>query len=148
MKIAFHGGKCCGIKTIHGMGDNPSGSLPPLRKPRARSHQARNADQYGKDVSSKTNFFDQPAPAETYLERLDRYLAFLDAERPAGIVEITLADERMPDYCEDCGCNCWSEQTRLWRQPLEERGFKEVNNCLNSNSGNRVYVFHRNREDD
>lgn len=150
MKIAFHAGHCCGIKTIWGFNDSSPSSLLPAK----RKTKHNDPDQCGADTSSSTNFYQPAAPAETYLERLDRYLKYLDATRPQGIVEVALAD----DDCDGDSVTCWNtrhygvchchdgDQTAVWRAILEERGFKEVSNCLNSNSGNRVYVFHRCKE--
>lgn len=133
MKIAFHGGKCCGIKTIHGMGTDPNATQSALRKPR-RTEKQDNADQYGPDIRSSTNFYRYSAPKETSLQRLDRYIAFLKEVRPQGIIEIVLAKTSYD----------FSSQLTHWNAPLLERGFKEVNRCKNSNSGNTVVVYHLN----
>lgn len=95
-------------------------------------------DCCGRDVDSNDRFFFPGAPVETPVERLDRYLEYLRKYRPRGIVEVCLADDEDDDIAY--------RQTPLWRPVLEERGFREVNNCMNSNSGNRVFVFHKNME--
>lgn len=125
MKIAFHGGKCCGVKIIHGFIDNDY----PLMKHMENELEEtvmKCPDEYGHNVSSETNCYYQGAPEETSLDRLDRYLAFLEEWRPQGIIEIILI----------------SSQSQ-WFPVIQERGFKEVSNCMNGNSGNRIYVFHK-----
>jgi hypothetical protein len=140
MMISYHGGKCCGIKVIHMMGDGPDEMVGEFEND---DDQALVRDRFGEDVSSDQNVFVGKRPRETRRERLDAYLEYLDKHRPKGIIEITLADRDKPGGCDCASC---VGQTPLWRPVLEERGFKEINNCLNSNSGRRVYVFHRNRE--
>lgn len=133
MMLVFHGGLCCGMKTIFNMDKDPHGmepeleALPPLKLAN---------DQYGHDVASDLSFYRSAAPSETRVERLDRYLDFLDDNRPKGVVEIVLANSKI----------FGTAQVDNWRPILEERGFREVNNCLNSNSGNRIFIFHRNKE--
>lgn len=133
MKIAFHGGKCCGIKTIHGMGYHPNSVM----HNRLKKKPLRNTDAHGGTVRSDYNFFNEYAPGtDTYLERLDRYLEFLDRVRPYGIVEITLASS----YYDHCNQNI------QWGPLLRKRGFRKVTDCHNSNSGNRVFVYHRKKD--
>ncbi len=124
MRLILHGGKCCGMKQIFGMGHSVSEMCPAKR---ATKRLANEGDQY---LSSKKDFHYPAAPAETMGARLDRYLALLDAHRPQGICEIILADH----------------QLYVWRDFIKERGFVEVNKCKNSNSGNMIHVFHRNKE--
>jgi hypothetical protein len=143
VRISFHGGLCCGIKHIHEVGCNPNGKIgpKPARKfegPDFTHDKQMNPDQWGINVSSADNAFYGEAPKETYLERLDRYLKFLDGWRPSGIVEIVLSDGD-----DDC-----YNQVKAWEELLLERGFKAVNSCKNSNSGNTIWVYHRNTEKD
>lgn len=128
-KIAFHGGLCCGIKTIHRMGYNPKAVVMALEPSDVPDY-----DQYGHDFNTEVNIFCNDAPEETAEERVDRYLKFLDAVRPYGIIEIILADD--PNDEDD-------QQRLLWEPVLLERRFVMVTDCYNSNSGNRVYVYHR-----
>jgi hypothetical protein len=141
MHLGFHGGKCCGIKVIHGMGAYPEGVVYSdgtvgMLVSALDEIGANNADAHGSIVSSKDRFFHEAAPSETSLARLDRYIEYCDRRRPNGIIEITLASAR------------WEtpKQTDVWPPFLEERGFKLVNSCQNSNSGNRVFVYHRNTD--
>jgi hypothetical protein len=131
--LGFHIGRCCGIKTIWDLGYDPDATAEALKK-----RHAICPDQYGNDVNSLMNLFVDKAPEETYLERVDRYLAYLKVVRPHGIVEIVLVDSTS---CDE-GCMCGEHQTRTWQPLLEERGFKVVSDCYNSNSGNRIYVMH------
>lgn len=144
MHPGYHGGLCCGMKVIRNLGCNPDYSVAALLSMYENEEEledllADTPDVCGRDVESSDSFFFDAAPSEKAYERLDRYLSYLREHRPYGIVEITLADDPdAPGYPYS--------QTPKWRPVLEARGFREVNNCLNSNSGNRVYVFHLNME--
>lgn len=124
MRLILHGGQCCGFKCIYDLGYCPTETVPAKRKTKKLQNEG---DAY---YSSPKSFFWESAPEETKGKRLDRLLEFLDEYRPQGICEIILAD--------------W--QLVAWRPFLLERGFKEVNKCKNSNSGNTIHVFHRNKE--
>ena len=131
LKIANHGGKCCGIKIIHGFDGTPScGEAATKKKNRIEN------DQLGMNVSSVTNFFSDAAPAETILKRLDRYIAFIRQGRPKGLIEVTLAS------CPIYYGYTVSKQDATWGGILEERGFKRVAYFKNSNSGNFVSIYH------
>lgn len=126
MKMVFHGGKCCGVKTIHGLGVSPSSScdeLPKVTQP--------DTDRFGGDVSSDKRFFADAAPEESCLKRLDRYIEYARTYRPQGILEITTAQGR-----------CYN-QTKVWSKHLLDRGFKAVTEAPNSNSGNTVTIWHK-----
>lgn len=133
MILAFHGGKCCGVKTIHGLGYHP-GSEPGEEgwtEERFESPKLSN-DKHGQHVQSDLSFFTDADPQESYLARFDRLLAFNDKERPYGVVEVTTTSS--------------AGQTLRWKPFLVERGFKAVTECYNSNSGNRVTIWHRVRD--
>lgn len=136
-KIAFHSGLCCGIKIIHGLGEYPEAMAHELVSTVGGTIHD-NADQYGHDVSSTKNFFTSAAPEETYIDRIDRYIKFIDAVRPNGIIEIALAEEL--NAAVDCAD---IQQVTVWEPLLLPRGFEQVTSCYNSNSGNHVFVFHR-----
>lgn len=140
-QIAFHAGKCCGIKTIYCLGYNPEAKCREIQKV-ARSESVQNADQYGHDVSSAFNFYNGDAPIETVEERIRRYVKYLDAVRPHGIIEIALTD-----YGSHGEGNEF-DQIEAFGDLLKELGFKQVNDCHNSNSGNRIFIFHRNTDKD
>jgi hypothetical protein len=127
MKLVFHGGKCCALKTIHGFEYSPTDKLSGVAK-----KPATNVDQNGGNVSSDKDFFTDEAPQETYVERLDRLIAFCQKNRPYGIIEVCLATSPYPCY----------NQITIWEPLLLERGFKAVASCFNSNSGNRVTVYY------
>jgi hypothetical protein len=136
MYLTFHGGKCCAIRHIHGF---PKYSTPPVKPddqyynkylaPGLKAKLADSPDKLGSDVSTARPMFWEGAPAETYVERLDRYLDFLSRYRPGEIVEVTLVSGQS-----------------VWYPILEERGFKVVNEVKNSNTGRIVKVFHKNME--
>ena len=130
MRLSFHIGKCCGIKTIWNMGVNPIGreeaTLSEL--PAKMQH-----DRLGATVSSEMRFFHEKAPQESKLKRLDRYLRFVKRERPQHIVEIVLAESAY-----------YHADQSAWVPELEARGFRLVNSCMNSNSRNTIHVYHLN----
>lgn len=125
MYIVSHGGFCCGMSTIFNMGYNPTanvGPMPPLGNQRSA----------GSSVSKC--IYPHEAPEETYLARLDRYLAWIDTFRSKGVIEITLAGSQLPGALT---------QQSAWHDLLIERGFKAVTEFVNSNSGNTVTIYHR-----
>lgn len=124
MRIILHGGQCCGIKHIYSLWYDPTSMLP---RKKATKPLKNEGSCY---MNSPRHFFHPEAPRESYKDRLDRYLAFLDEHRPKGICEIVLS----------------GAQLIAWEKTLLERGFLCVNKCKNSNSGCTVYVYHRNKE--
>lgn len=127
MMLGFHGGKCCAIKVIHGFYYHPDEMAGDLEQ-----RPFNDSDACGDDVSSNDRFFTDAAPEETYRERLDRFLAFNDKHRPCGIVEVVLSDDS------------FYQQRKWWEGILLERGFRLINENMNSNSDNVCYVYHRN----
>jgi len=129
MQLVFHGGLCCGIKTIFSMGTNPDSkdyAIPQIAKD--------DRDQNGSSVTSDTRFFHEAAPEEKGTARLDRYIDYMKRRRPCNILEVVIAINSKYS---------WIDQSR-WIPELLSRGFKEVNRHLNSNSGNTCVVFHLN----
>ena len=139
LKCVYHGGKCCGIKTIYGFGygDNAKKHMEDSLY-ETGDGTPEDYDKSGDEVSSDLPFFTEEAPEESTLDRLDRYLSFIEKWRPSGIVEITLA-ETMSNV------DSYWNQVRIWEKDLLDRGFKEVNKHKNSNSGNIVHVYHLNQ---
>ena len=128
MHLSFHIGKCCGIKTIWGMGLQPGGMEPALQAEVAASH-----DRFGNAVETYMRFYHLKAPQEAKLERLDRYLNFVKKCRPRHVVEIVLAESVHPHVDQSA-----------WVPELETRGFRLVNSCENSNSGSIIHIYHLN----
>jgi hypothetical protein len=130
MQLICHGGNCCGVKTIHGFFGRVNKGLEGV------AYALDECTIITSDhLHSGERFFHEAAPKETQLERLDRYLDYLDRRRKNGICEVVLADYKK-------GMELYN-QVDIWRPVLEERGFREVSNCHNSNSGSRIYIFHR-----
>lgn len=129
MHLAFHGGKCCGIKTIYGFGDGKD--APNQVVDALEAVKADDSDILYNDVRSDQRFFHEAAPAEPRIARLDRYIDYIKMRRPRHIVEVTLAEG---PFCNQ----------KVWYDLLEQRGFIMVNKGKNSNSGNLVKVFHLN----
>lgn len=84
IQIAFHGGHCCGIKTIHSFYNHPSYKLPPKDETENLCHYDR--EGYGPDESS-ADFFWPERPAETASERFNAQIEFLEKVRHYGLVE-------------------------------------------------------------
>lgn len=127
MIISFHGGMCCGIKTIHSMGTNPAELTSSLEAQKSKRNHDANYDYTKQDY----NFFTDEAPKETQEARFTRYLDFIKKYRPGHIVEVALV-------VQGAG---WVNQ-KAWVPILEALGFKAVTSAKNSNSGNTVTIFH------
>lgn len=133
MQLVFHGGKCCGIKTVYRMGSTPTESQPALQKLSRRNNRDQN---YG-EVSSDMRFFTDEAPEEDGKSRLIRYIDFMKHWRPSNILEVVLCKSQYD----------WQDQSD-WIPVLAELGFRQVNKHYNSNSGNDVLVWHLNVGED
>lgn len=129
MQLVFHGGKCCGIKTVYCMGGAPTESQPALQKLARRNNRDQN---YG-EVSSDMRFFTNDAPEESGKDRLKRYIEFMEKNRPRNVLEVVICESQYG----------WTDQ-KAWVPTLEEFGFKMVNRHSNSNSGNHIQIWHLN----
>lgn len=129
MQLVFHGGLCCGIKTIYRMGYGPD--APEHENPALEKVPINNIDQCGGDVSSDERFFHMDAPEESGKDRLDRYIEYMKKYRPKNVLEVVLAESAYRHSCQ-----------MVWKPILEERGFKCVTSHKNSNSGNTIHIFH------
>jgi hypothetical protein len=127
MKIMFHGGKCCGVKHIFGLGTSPTSLLSP------RTGVDKDDDDYegpydptadGDDFRTDgPEWFDEDAPRESHEKRLERYLEFIRKHQPGCLVEVII-----------CTSGTFYNQS-AWKPVLEKNGFKEVISWTNSNSG-------------
>ena len=132
MQIGFHGGKCCGVKTIFGMNFYPEDILPALRAthPQTEDYTKHHKDKRGFTVSSDDDLYFGPSEKETYKARLIRYIDFLRNQRPSGLIEIQLME--------------YDGKTRgqeSWFPVMKELGFTMVARFKNSNSGNYVSTW-------
>lgn len=158
MYLIFHGAKCCAIRHIFSMGQNPEEMLPEY-KPAEQKNST--PDTCGENVHSGHEMQYGKRPSETRTERLKFFIEYLKKNRPGGIVEICLATMTDDSDCscyddETCYCNFptdgtpseqmnWCEgegDQRMWFPVLEDIGFKRVSVVKNSNSDNIVTVFH------
>ena len=127
MKLVNHGGCCCGIKTIYGFPWAPSEMILEAGKLTRFGYSPATEDAYpGK------NFWSGGAPREKALERLARLIAYVEKQRPSHIIEIVLSGYQMSN----------------WKEEVEKQGFICANpgGTGNSNTGYRIYVFHRHHE--
>ena len=131
LKIAFHGGKCCGIRHIHGFSFYPHQTS---RQPALDKQEGfLSLDRSGDDVSSSLNVFYKEAPEESLYERLDRYIKFLQGFRPGGVIEVCLSRGKY-----DC-----FDQIKLHEEELFKHGFSVVTElAANSNTGNTIRIYH------
>lgn len=127
MIITYHGGGCCGIKHIKGMGSQGY-------KDKLWSAVAAPTRDFDSTLNlTYQNIYREAMPAETGLDRLKRYIAFYRVGSAyRGILEIVLATSPYEAH----------NQVLEWRDTLLELGFKEVSVCRNSNSMNHIHVFH------
>lgn len=154
LSFDFHGGSCCGIKHIWGLGVTPEAQLGAMdgwhpendgNKQNIAEWENYGKREYGEEEDGVEYFWDEicdgsktpgmrwyfpPRPAETYGERLKAYLQWHDEERSGGVIEIVLAAD---DLCNQVA----------WTPFIEKLGFKLVTVFRNSNSGNICAVFHR-----
>lgn len=126
MDLVYHGGKCCGIKTIHGLGYKPEEMAYKLE---ALPKKTCN-DVDGEDVSSDLRFYHLAAPEETKLERLKRYIQYCKERRPQGMIEIALASYS------------WGGYQDVWFPTLESLGFRKLIENKNSNTSNIISVWY------
>lgn len=135
MNLYFHGGKCCGIKTIEGFPHYPysqhSWGEKHIAYPLPEVGAVRNHDVYGQPTTKP--FFTDAAPEESIQERFARLIAFCKRRRPQGCIEVTLARNQFGSF----------NQVALWEPLLLEHGFKvTVPEFKNSNSQNYVTIYH------
>lgn len=122
MNLTNHGGKCCGVKTIHNLNNHPHKNALSIA---ARGYPQDCLQQYQKPGQ---RYFHEAAPQETYEKRLDRYLDYLKERNPGGIVDIVIVIGGGADQS-------------AWIPVLEARGFKEVARTVNSNSKATIAMF-------
>jgi len=121
LKVVGHGGSCCGMYHIHQMGLDPNQNDVELVN--GRMKPLTTGGYYH-------GLFNRTVPAEPLKDRLKRLVEFIDDIRPNGILEVVLAVGPFRDQSK-------------WNGPLLDLGFKVVNECHNSNSLNRIRVYHR-----
>lgn len=127
MRIVYHGGKCCGVKTLFNLGyHDPYKDLSTL--PAEEEKHCNLSDGIG-TPSSDSFFVKTSFPRQTYSKRLKALLREHDDIRENGIIEAITTT--------------YSNQTGLWKKCLEENGFEAVRECHNSNSGHRITFWLR-----
>lgn len=118
-----HGGCCCGMTHIWNFPSSPTVVM--------EARTAYDADEWAKYLTATPQhsiIYNEAHPKQTAVERLDEIIERITDNRANGIIEAVLVSEQLP----------------YWQKTLEERGFKIVNAHLNSNSSNRLSVFHLN----
>lgn len=136
MKLVFHGGKCCGMKTIFNLGISPSNFS--LDVEQIGNGSVPGQDTIGATVRSDLSFFSDEAPKEANLERLKRYIKFVKNHRPNHLIEVIIATTLKDGTREHT-----DHYSQLpWVEPLKSLGFRNVSSWYNSNSGNWCHAFH------
>lgn len=135
MRLAAHGGYCCGIKTIHGLGYSPD-DLISEKEAHKTASGLHDADQSGYTPHGDINLFTAGAPEETEGSRFKRVLAHLKDIRPAGVCEVVTVDRGDTDN------NTFIATTDKWGDFLAGLGFNKVTSAKNSNSGNTIDIWH------
>lgn len=127
MMIKLHGGKCCGAKHIHNMGQYPEGviysrnALTATQTSWSEPSMGASRDMAGGDK----DFFNEAAPQEKYIERFDRLIEFLKRWRKHHMVDMIL----------------YGTQNTAWKKFLEDRGWVQVAKWKNSNTSNTLYLW-------
>lgn len=121
MTIKNHGGKCCGVKHIHGFSYSPNVLVAALPACEVYHGAAGEMNNPGKA------FHPSGLPTQKGHERLDALLKYLDEKKPSHLVEIILPVS-------------WSTH---WKKTLEDRGFKLVTSFVNCNTIANLDVYHR-----
>lgn len=122
MRVSNHGGRCCGIKHIHGL---------PYKSTDMTYETNQKPVFHGPTVEQNNPgklFSPGPYPDETGEARLVRLLAYVDRLRPQHLVEIVLSPYQ---YGHD------------WPAVLGKHGFRFVSEFTNSNTGCKLKVYHR-----
>lgn len=143
-----HGGSCCGMTHISGIGNAWSTIAPTAllaeRVPDTAAKWFARVDR----TPALSLRYNEAYPQQTAEDRVAEMIGritdgipwgfdpeIMTGQRPKGIIEIVLVDNQL-DAGKDHGYS--------WREALAKLGFKEVNSGKNSNSGNRIHVFHFN----
>jgi hypothetical protein len=123
MDVVNHGGKCCGIKIIHGFHELDWSLDEVSERQEPREFTNHGVWEYSRPGE---NFFHGAAPVESTVARFYRLVGYCKEKRPAGLIEIALV----------------TEQLKTWRETIEDEGFVEAVSFKNSNSGKTIHVFH------
>lgn len=131
--LLYHGGHCCGIKHLYGFTQKPSDKMPKMEKWKRKFSPGGNTIYDSSGINGP--YFQIEAPAETALKRFQRLVKHWNKNINNGILEVVLADN---DTYENIGL----QQTEHWGEHVLAAGFKLVSSCKNSNSSNRINVYH------
>lgn len=130
MRISLHGGDCCGIKHIHGLGPHPDHGMLCARKARKMTSFGQKLMPAVNDMRSRNprkneDFFNEAAPQELPKDRFKRFVKFIKKHRAHGIIETVI-----------------NTNQKAWEPVFEKHGFKRVSFGQNSNSYQTIFVYH------
>lgn len=117
MQVAIHGGLCCGIKHIHGLGSYPSVIAPPAEKV---IHDPENTHK------NYYNYYKQAMPRDFAENRFYLLLDWIQSCWIAQLVEVSIYVRSQKD----------------WIPVLEKCGFKKTNEFRNSNTNHICQTWH------
>lgn len=139
MRIVPSNSGCCGVKYIR---DFPR----PDKKMSALLREDWDKDNDEADTTEPAApykcLFWGKAPEETAVERLKRFVEFLQDTRESGRIEVYLGPVKTSERCKGCNCITHCDQYPLWQPILLEMGWKELPSFHNGNSGNLVGHFY------
>jgi hypothetical protein len=129
VKIGLHGGDCCGVKHIYGLGYYPNVMIS-ARKGSVMTSYGQGwsdgtNDMMHRNRKGKCDFFNLAAPKETYAERFNRFVQFIKDNRLHGIIEVIL-----------------NPTMKAWIPIIEDLGFKAVTLGKNSNTNLTITIYH------
>lgn len=125
VQIRYHGGDCCGIAHICGLGVDPEGTLG-----------ARNGKFMSSDPSLRQYVWaDKERPKETAEARFSSALKTIEDLEIGKLVEVVLITEIGDNYDYD-------ENQSAWEPVLLQKGFQKVNEFVNGNTDNTLSVYH------
>lgn len=140
MRIVPSNSGCCGVKYIRDF-PHPDKMMSAINREEWDEYNPEGDTTEPDDPYSC--IFEGKAPEETAVERLKRFLRFLQETRCDGRVEAYLAPVAVnKPMCGDCNCGAHCAQYPLWRPILLELGWKELPSFHNGNSDNYVGHFY------
>ena len=131
MHTTFHAGRCCALKSLSGLGVDPQALVPAIEK---TSFVEPDMSNY--HFKTDTRFWNEEAPEESSIARIQRIIEWCKKKRPGMILEAATAH---PSSL----AKPWSNQD-AWIPELQKLGFEQVNEVVNSNTTYLIRVWHLN----
>lgn len=139
MRIVPSNSGCCGVKYIRDF-PRPDKMMSAINRDEWDDYNPE-GDTSEPDAPYLC-LFEGKAPEETAVDRLKRFVTFLQETRGEGRIEVYLGPVKTSKMCANCNCSSHCAQYPLWRPILLDLGWKELPNFHNGNSGNDVGHFY------